>query len=99
MSFQIEHPHFSNPKAFASGIGQPNLESLFQEINGAFVTPEHINDSPQTAPSKRVLELVKGYEKPTMGSLAAIEIGLRTIRSECELFDSWLTQLECLQSN
>ena len=97
--YEFEALLFSNAKAFAAGIDKPNLEDSFQAISDSFDSPEHINDSPQTAPSKRVLQLVTGYEKPLMGSLAAIEIGLNTIRQECRLFNEWVTQLEGLASN
>jgi len=47
-----------------------------------------------TAPSKRVEAIVKGYEKPLFGALAALEIGLRSIRIECPHFADWLRRLE-----
>ena len=49
-----------------------------------------------TAPSKLILRHYSGYQKPLHGSLAAIEIGLPTIRQECPLFDAWLKKLEAL---
>lgn len=85
---------FSDCAAFSRGIYQPELEVPFQSIRGQFSSPEGINDSPETAPSKRIVALLPGYQKPLLGTLAAIEIGLDRIRSECPLFDSWLRQLE-----
>jgi hypothetical protein len=85
---------FSNCQAFAEAIAQPQLAQQFQKIRQQFATPEEINDSPVTAPSKRVVELVAGYEKPLLGTLAAIKMGLDTIRSECPHFREWLEQLE-----
>ncbi|MDP1586260.1 MAG: DUF4276 family protein [Prosthecobacter sp.] len=58
-----------------------------------FGSPEEINDSPQTAPSKRILKLMPGYEKPLYGSLAAIEVGIDVMRSECKRFDQWVGKL------
>ena len=58
--------------------------------------PEEINDSPVTAPSKRVEALVPGYEGPLLGVLAVLEIGLPHIREQCPQFDGWLKQLESL---
>jgi uncharacterized protein DUF4276 len=55
-----------------------------------------VNDNKETAPSKRILKMSPGYEKPLYGSLAASEIGLRIIRRECCLFNSWLSELEML---
>jgi len=85
---------FSDCAAFSRGIGRPDLESGFQEIRDQFSTPEDIDDSPVTAPSKRVEALVPGYEKPLLGALAILEIGLARIGAECPHFHGWLTRLE-----
>ena len=85
---------FSDPDRFAEGIGVPALASSFHGIRGQFATPEHIDDSPETHPSKRVTNLLRGYRKPRMGLLAAQSIGLDTIRRECPLFDQWMVRLE-----
>ena len=87
---------FSDCAAFARGIGRPELERRFSQIRESFATPEDIDDSPVTAPSKRVEGLVPGYEKPLLGALAILEIGLDPIRAECPHFDGWLNQLETL---
>lgn len=87
---------FSDCAAFGQGIGQPHLESKFRQVRDEFETPEDINDSPVTAPSKRVEDLVPGYEKPLLGTLAVLEIGLDRIRAECPHFAGWLNNLESL---
>lgn len=85
---------FSDCTAFSQGIGRTDLQPHFQEIRDAFETPEDINDSPATCPSSRVRSLMPGYEKPLFGTLAALEIGLTQIRTQCPHFDSWLQRLE-----
>jgi hypothetical protein len=85
---------FSDCSAFGRGIVRPDLEVRFRSIRAGFTTPEDINDSPDTAPSKRVKDLVPGYQKPLLGILAALEIGLSRIRDECPHFNGWLKQLE-----
>lgn len=57
---------FSDCAAFSQGIYRPDLEPHLQKIRNGFPTPEEINDSPDTAPSKRVKNLVPGYEKPLL---------------------------------
>ncbi len=89
---------FSDCKAFAEGIGRTDLIGKFQDIRNQFATPEDINDSPMTAPSKRVEALVAGYQKPLLGTLAALEIGLPRIRAACPNFSDWLARLETLGS-
>ena len=89
---------FSNPQALAKGIYQDDLSSTFETIRNAFHSPEDINDHPNTAPSKRIINLYKKYDKSTEGILAAIAIGLPAMRKECKHFDQWLKQLESLSS-
>ncbi|MBL8501472.1 MAG: DUF4276 family protein [Nitrosomonas sp.] len=88
---------FSAPDGLARAIYEPHLETNFQTIRSKFATPEEINNNPQKAPSKRIKALFSEYDKPIHGSLAAIEIGLNSIRSECHIFDSWLNRIEKLQ--
>ena len=87
---------FSDCEAFARGIGRPDLGVDLQRIRDHFEHPEEINDSPHSAPSKRIEVLVPGYQKPLMGTLAALEIGLGTMRDECPHFGHWLDRLEGL---
>ena len=89
---------FSDCTAFSHGIGRSDLEAGFRNIRVQFATPEEINDSPETAPSKRVEALAPGYQKPLRGVLAVLEIGLARIRAECPHFDGWLKQLESIAS-
>ncbi len=67
-------------------------------IIAQFESPELINDGPQTAPSKRIIQHIPEYKnlKTTVGPLAAEHIGLITLRSCCPHFDEWVTQLELL---
>jgi hypothetical protein len=87
---------FSDCAAFARVVGQPRTESRLREIRDHFDTPEDIDDSPQTAPSKRVHAIIPGYTKPLFGVLAALEIGLDKIREACPHFRAWLEKLEKL---
>ena len=59
-------------------------------------TPELINDSRETAPSKRILQLCPNYDKITEGLLILEEIGLERIRQQCPHFNEWVTRLEQL---
>ena len=85
---------FSDCEGFSQGIGQPDLAQSFQAIRDEFDSPEEIDDSPVTAPSKRIEELVPGYPKPLFGNLAAMEIGIVAMRNACPHFRNWLNRLE-----
>jgi hypothetical protein len=58
--------------------------------------PEDINDGLRTAPSKRILAVMPGYQKTFHGPLIACDIGLEPIRAACPHFDGWLKAIESL---
>ena len=98
MPFVVMHEFegllFSDCAAFAHGIGRPELAPAFQNIRDGFESPEDINDSSVTSPSKRIESLVPSYEKPLLGILAVLEIGLDRIRDQCRHFNGWIELLE-----
>jgi hypothetical protein len=63
---------------------------ILQGDRDPFNSPEDINDNPLIAPliapSKPFSALCDGYEKPLDSSLIAIDIGLDTIRQQCQHF-------------
>jgi hypothetical protein len=85
---------FSDPAAFANSIYQPNLTGEFKSIRQEFSTPEDIDDSPNTAPSKRVVHLCPSYSKVLDGTRAARAVGIETMRRECPHFRDWIERLE-----
>lgn len=87
---------FSDPEALARGIYQPSLEPSLRQIRNAFPTPEDIDDSPATAPSKRINALYPGYRKPLHGTLAALTVGIESMRAECPHFRQWVEWLQTL---
>jgi hypothetical protein len=94
--YEFEGLLFSEPQKLAKGFNAQDITDELVEIRSNFRTPEEINNSPETAPSKRLLKVVPGYDKPFHGSLAAIEIGLLSMRKECKRFDAWVAALEKL---
>jgi hypothetical protein len=62
----------------------------------AGLEPERINETPQGAPSKRILHRLADYEKPFHGPDALNDIGLDAIRDACPHFAAWLTWAESL---
>ena len=94
MMHEYEAMLFSDCAKFCNLIGRNDLLPQFQAIRNAFGSPEEIDDSPQTVPSKRIEKLVPGYRKPLFGTLGVLEIGLDAIRRECPHFQGWLKRLE-----
>ena len=94
MMHEFEAMLFSDCEAFGKVIGRPDLVCKFQAIRDSVENPEEIDDSPETAPSRRIEALFPAYQKPLMGALAALEIGLERISAECPHFRGWLERLE-----
>ena len=61
-----------------------------------FDTPEEIDDDPNSAPSKRILQLSQRYQEVLHGNIAAQRIGLALMRQKCPHFGEWLDRLESL---
>jgi hypothetical protein len=98
MMHEFEALLFSDPDKFAQAIGKSHLAGELGSIRDKFDSPEDIDDSPATAPSKRIEALFPGYEKPLSGTIAALDIGLAKMREQCPHFNQWLTRLEVLSS-
>lgn len=80
---------FSDPSAF-SCLGESKLEEKIQRIKNEFETPEHINSSVDSAPSKRILKLKSDYKKTTQGIEIAKIIGIEKMKANCLHFASWI---------
>ena len=86
---------------FSSTIG---FESLFEnnemnfkgicEVIDGFTNPEDINDSPETAPSKRMQKLIPGYNKVAYGISLIEYTGIDTILKKCPHFRKWIEKLK-----
>ena len=77
-------------------LDAPQVIGELIDIRKSFESPEHINNSRESAPSKRILSLCSQYEKVLHGTLISLDIGLETIRQECPIFDSWISHVESL---
>ena len=71
-----------------------NINRLKKNIGNK--KPEEINESPQTAPSKRIIQFLPEYEgqKAQVGPLIAEDIGITILRGKCPHFNEWITKLE-----
>ncbi len=89
---------FSDPVHMAKAFDCADLATPLAAIRDAFPSPEHIDDSPQTAPCKRIENLLPAYGKNKVryGPLAAGAVGLEAMRRECAHFREWLEKLEAL---
>lgn len=96
--YEYEGLLFSDPQALAQTepawlVSQGQLA----RVRADFATPEHINDSYETKPSRRLEKLLQpGYKKTRHGPLAAERVTLPVMERECLHFHGWMDSLRAL---
>jgi hypothetical protein len=92
---EFESLLFSDVDAFAKNFADDDLDlTKLRKVVNQFDNPEDINNSPTTAPSKRILDAVKSYSKVLDGNCVAMDIGLDRMRQCCPHFNEWISELE-----
>jgi hypothetical protein len=93
---EIEALYFCDADKLAQnlGVSKTAIEDILQECD----EPEKINDSSETAPSKRLEALSQKFKKTTTGLTIAKAIGIPAMRATCPLFNAWITRLETTTS-
>jgi len=88
---------FSDVSAF-EGEAKADGKALLKlaRIKNSFPTPEHINDSEETAPSKRIKKYLSYYSKTLNGISIAKRIGIEKMAEECKHFKTWLESIQAL---
>jgi hypothetical protein len=98
--YEVESLLFAGPAEMAAVFQRPELESRFSEIVETCGGCEHIDDGPETAPSKRIMRLFPRYRKGSGVNAHAYRIaqriGVDRIRRACPHFNEWMEKLERL---
>lgn len=84
---------FSETSALSDVMRDDKSLAKLNAIKAAFDTPEAINDSQHTSPSKRVQKIFPYYQKPLHGVLAAKRITIEVMAKECPHFREWVQTL------
>ncbi len=95
MIHEFEALLFSKPSEFAEWFDTGSVE-IVQKIADMHDSPEHINSGIESAPSKRLKQVLHGYDKAFHGPMIASQITLQTMREKCRHFNDWITRLENL---
>lgn len=96
--YEFEGLLFTDPDAFewvGDGWNEQSRAALIK-VRQAFESPEEINNSQETSPSKRILAIFEegSYSKTEHGPLIAEAIGIEAIRKQCPAFNEWVSKLE-----
>lgn len=88
---------FSSEVGFEFQYDNAKVLRELKSIAPLYETPEDINDSPTTAPSKRIIAILKKnrekYEKVIDGDAIATMIGIETMLEKCPRFKNWVETL------
>ena len=98
MVHEFEALLFSDPTAFEGIMSKSEIGSI-AEIRASFDTPEDINSAPETAPSKRILQIKPDYQKVTQGNEIAEKIGIDKMIACCPHFAEWIGKLRNEQAS
>lgn len=81
----------------------PGSEKRCEQLKKALEeagNPELINNSPNTAPSKRIIKAIEGdskrhynYNKPATGKDVTKSVGIDKLRGQCKHFNEWIEKL------
>lgn len=93
MIHEFESLLFSDPAKFSYSMNKAAVAELMK-VTEKYPTPEAINNSPETAPSKRILKASPDYSKIIDGYNIAKNIGLDKMREKCRHFNKWLEWME-----
>lgn len=95
--YEFEALLFCYPAGLSKALADSSSEECFQAIRDQFNHPELINDSQETAPSKRIIKVFSSYgrkyKKPFHGSVAAKATTIETMLDQCPRFSAWVNRL------
>ena len=89
---EIEALMFSSMEGFELVVDDPAALKKIFEIMKKYPNSEDINNSPHTAPSKR-LEGIFKYDKPSDGEMILEMVGMEAILDKCPRFAQWINTL------
>lgn len=96
--YEFEGLLFSNVEALCDV--EPSWNTSLTKLSAvriSFETPEHINDSYETKPSRRLENILQPkYQKKRHGPLCAERITLPVMEAECVHFREWMSKLRLL---
>lgn len=93
---EFEAMMFVSPEEITNAFPDTEHAQILRKIKDGFNSPEEIDE--ESPPSKRLIKLFPGYQKPLHGYFVTDEIGITAIRQECSHFDAWLSNIEQLSA-
>ena len=90
---EMESLMFTNMDGFEIVVDNEEQLAQLQSIIDEYPNPEDIDGGPETAPSKRLMNIFP-YSKTTDGELILEMLDIDDIREKCPRFNQWVERLE-----
>jgi hypothetical protein len=91
---EFESLLFADITAFEKNFMSSEMDmKKLKRIVSEFPNPEEINNNPKTAPSKRLEDAIRGYQKVLFGNCVAMDIGINKMMAACPHFCKWINRL------
>lgn len=87
--YEFEALLFSSNKGFENYYGK-KVSTLTAKIIEKYPNPEDINNNPNTSPANRLKQIIPEYNKPNVGNIIALEIGIEKMLEKCPRFRNWI---------
>ncbi|GIQ61355.1 hypothetical protein Flavo103_44900 [Flavobacterium collinsii] len=88
---------FSSDEGFEFQYDKGGILRELKDVSNRYPNPEDINDSPVTAPSKRIIKILEKYdekyEKVIDGDAISIMVGIEAMMAKCPRFKVWVETL------
>lgn len=86
---------FNNLEIFDQNFDDDECNKIeLQKVFSEFPDPEMINDTRETSPSHRLLDIIPTYNKIVYGNLLAEDIGIVNIYNKNQHFKEWIDKLK-----
>ncbi len=88
---------FSSDDGFEFQYDKLGILRELKAVSNRYPNPEDINDSPVTAPSKRIISILdkhkEKYEKVIDGEAISVMVGIEAMMEKCTRFKAWVETL------
>ncbi|WP_421921110.1 DUF4276 family protein [Marinifilum sp.] len=89
---EVEALMYSNMDGFELVMDDEDQLEKVQQIMDEYPNPEDINNSPETAPSKR-LQGIFNYDKTGDGEMIFEMVGIQAMLDKCPRFAKWINEI------
>lgn len=88
---------FVEPECLSPIYLDDNAIAALRNVADGFENPELIDNGRETAPSKRILDVIPDYDKVTAGVDSLKQVGIEKLMAKCSHFAEWVGKWEGME--